>query len=124
MWPAQREQPRLSGPDDDEFGQHQHAGAVIGRTLREKRLIVKTLAIDMAKLKPAKPGAESEGETANRRLHMCRGRMADYRKGKGLFGKYNGQFWIPQHVRGTTKYGKLKRSAPLVLTTLCGVDTK
>lgn len=41
-------------------------------------------------------------------LHIVRGHMSrygpDYGKGR-LFGKYDGQFWIPAHVRGTAEAG-------------------
>lgn len=38
-------------------------------------------------------------------LHICRGHFADYREGRGLFGKYQGVFWIPQHLRGSVQQG-------------------
>jgi hypothetical protein len=34
-------------------------------------------------------------------MHICRGHFADYRQGRGLFGKYHGRFWWPSTVRGT-----------------------
>ena len=34
-------------------------------------------------------------------MHICRGHFADYRQGRGLFGKYHGRFWMPSTVRGT-----------------------
>jgi len=34
-------------------------------------------------------------------MHICRGHFRDYREGRGLFGKYHGQFWTPMTVRGT-----------------------
>lgn len=38
---------------------------------------------------------------------IVRGHFADYRK-KGLFGKYKGIFWIPQHSRGSYEHGTVK----------------
>lgn len=38
-------------------------------------------------------------------LHIVRGNFADYQEGRGLFGKYHGTYWRPQHVRGTTEKG-------------------
>lgn len=38
-------------------------------------------------------------------LHLVRGHFADYRDGKGLFGKYKDVFWIPDHVRGNAENG-------------------
>lgn len=51
--------------------------------------------------------AEGQSETVGlkKSLHICRGHFADYTGGKGLFGKYHGQFWIPQHVRGSAEQG-------------------
>ena len=34
-------------------------------------------------------------------MHICRGHFADYREGRGLFGKYKVQVWMPATVRGT-----------------------
>jgi hypothetical protein len=34
-------------------------------------------------------------------MHICRGHFADYRNGRGLFGKYKQVVWIPSMVRGT-----------------------
>ncbi|MEE8543253.1 MAG: hypothetical protein V3S94_05285 [Gammaproteobacteria bacterium] len=39
------------------------------------------------------------------RLHLCRGHFADYTKGKGLFGRIKGRFWVPSHCRGTSERG-------------------
>lgn len=48
---------------------------------------------------------QSQSLGLQRALHLCRGHFADYTHGKGLFGKYHGQFWIPQHQRGSAKQG-------------------
>jgi hypothetical protein len=37
-------------------------------------------------------------------LHVCRGHFAHYRE-RGLFGKYKGTFWRPQHLRGSAEQG-------------------
>ena len=47
--------------------------------------------------------AESHG--LKHALSVCRGHFVNYTEGKGLFGKYHGQFWIPQHVRGSASHG-------------------
>lgn len=47
------------------------------------------------------------GESANgtkKALHICRGHFASYENGRGLFGKYKGTFWIPQHIRGQAQF--------------------
>jgi hypothetical protein len=41
-------------------------------------------------------------------LHICRGHFAEYGDefGKGkLFGRYEGRFWVPAHVRGSAESG-------------------
>jgi hypothetical protein len=46
-------------------------------------------------------------------ITSVRGHFAEYgpRFGKGLlFGKYEGKFWIPQHVRGSEEFGTVKHS--------------
>lgn len=41
-------------------------------------------------------------------MHICRGHFADYRNGRGLFGKYKQVVWMPMTVRGT----KGEKAAP------------
>ena len=41
-------------------------------------------------------------------FHIVRGHFADYRE-KGLFGKYPGIYWIPQHSRGSLEHGTIKK---------------
>lgn len=59
----------------------------------------------------------SSGQRGNEqgllRLHQVRGHLADYRQGKGLFGKYNGVFWVPSHVRGNAERGTIHKSYSL-----------
>lgn len=38
-------------------------------------------------------------------LHICRGHFKDYRKGKGLFGKYQGIYWWESYARGSAEEG-------------------
>lgn len=62
------------------------------------RVIFKTLNI--APMKAVLEKTMAETSTGLRRaLHICRGHFADYGE-HGLFGKYQGRFWIPQHLRG------------------------
>lgn len=42
-------------------------------------------------------------------LHLCRGHFMDYRDGKGLFGKYKGIYWQPQHFKGKAKNGVVNK---------------
>lgn len=48
----------------------------------------------------------STGEAGGlqRALHICRGHFKHY-GGRGLFGKYPGMFWWPEHWRGTPAHG-------------------
>lgn len=49
-----------------------------------------------------------DGGTLQKALHICRGHFAHYGDAFGtakLFGKLEGQFWIPQHVRGGAEQG-------------------
>lgn len=59
-------------------------------------------------IEPMKEVLRTEGNVeANgikKALHICRGHFADYTE-KGLFGKYFGRFWVPQHVRGASSRG-------------------
>jgi hypothetical protein len=46
-----------------------------------------------------------------RALHICRGHFARYAEGRPLFGRagLHGQFWIPQHVRGSKEAGEVRK---------------
>jgi hypothetical protein len=61
----------------------------------------KTLVIEPLKAILRKEGGHGSGNGLAKALHICRGHFRDYREGRGLFGKYHGQFWIPATVRGT-----------------------
>lgn len=41
------------------------------------------------------------------RSHWVRGHYADYSKGNGLFGKYKGVYWMPEHQRGSEDVGEV-----------------
>ena len=60
-------------------------------------------------IEPMKKVLREEGKVESHglkhALSVCRGHFANYTEGKGLFGKYHGQFWIPQHVRGSANQG-------------------
>lgn len=52
-------------------------------------------------------------EAGDTPLSSVRGHFANYgpKYGRGLlFGKYEGRFWIPQHVRGTAEAGEVEHS--------------
>lgn len=48
-------------------------------------------------------GAESVGLA--KALHIARGHFKDFRNGKGLFGRFKGVYWWPQHLRGNAEEG-------------------
>jgi hypothetical protein len=53
----------------------------------------------------------SEGAgTMGTAFHIRRGHFADYTKGKGLFGKYHGKYWIPSTAVGDKDYGTVLKS--------------
>lgn len=51
----------------------------------------------------------AEQKETLRPLHQVRGHLADYTKGKGLFGKYKIRLWMPEHCRGDLQYGKVNK---------------
>lgn len=42
-------------------------------------------------------------------LHICRGHFSSYSEEKPLFGKYAGTFWVPEHLRGSSEHGVVKK---------------
>lgn len=49
------------------------------------------------------------GSDFKRAMHICRGHFSRYGEDKPLFGKYVGDFWIPDHVRGSAKLGTVDK---------------
>lgn len=66
----------------------------------DRPVTYKTLVIE-----PMKKVLRSEGasgtEGLKKAMHICRGHFADYRNGRGLFGKYRKLVWQPTMVRGS-----------------------
>lgn len=60
----------------------------------------KTLVIEPLKQILRNQGRAHEHGLA-KAMHICRGHFADYREGRGLFGKYKKLVWMPATVRGT-----------------------
>jgi len=60
-------------------------------------------------INPMKEVLRTEGRSdevgIQKALHLCRGHFAHYTEEKPLFGKYAGQFWVPQHTRGKAERG-------------------
>jgi hypothetical protein len=62
----------------------------------------KTLVIQPLKqILQREGGAGQNGTGIQKAMHICRGYFRDYREGRGLFGKYHGQFFMPSVVRGS-----------------------
>ena len=65
-------------------------------------------------IEPMKKILREEGQVESHglkhALSVCRGHFASYTEGKGLFGKYHGQFWISQHVRGLASHGVVTKA--------------
>lgn len=56
---------------------------------------------------------KSEREGTKKALHICRGHFANYQEGRGLFGKYHGNYWIPMHVKGSKARGVVSKDYKL-----------
>lgn len=60
-------------------------------------------------IEPMKKVLRTEGQSETvglkRALHICRGHFSTYSEEKPLFGRVAGTFWIPAHVRGSSKEG-------------------
>ena|SRR5579883_2385088 len=69
------------------------------------------LSYHVLDIRPMREVLRQEGQEermgARRALHICRGHFAHYEE-RGLFGKYKGTFWRPQHVRGSAERVQLK----------------
>lgn len=72
------------------------------------RFRYRTLVIDpMKEVLRTEGGLEANG--LKKALHICRGHFATYSNDKPLFGKYNGTFWKPDHVRGNKESGVVRK---------------
>jgi hypothetical protein len=76
------------------------------------------LSYHVLDIRPMRQVLRTEGQEARlgtrRALHICRGHFAHYKE-RGLFGKYKGTFWIPQHVRGSAEQGVQVKDYRIVL---------
>jgi hypothetical protein len=63
--------------------------------------------VTAARVDPATRKGSGDGPGVSH--HICRGHFADYRHGPGLFGRYPGRFWIPQHARGRRSLGEVEK---------------
>lgn len=73
----------------------------------------KTLSVDLALPGTAKSHDQSTAPNTAPRgvpLHLVRAHIADYREGKGLFGKYRGLVWKSAHRRGYERLGVVSKT--------------
>lgn len=66
----------------------------------------KTLSIEPMR-KVLRTEGQSETVGIKRALHICRGHFAHYTEERPLFGRLTGDFWIPNHVRGSKERGEV-----------------
>ncbi len=66
------------------------------------------LHIEPMKAVLKREGAEG-GAGLAKAMHIARGHFKDFRNGKGLFGRYKGTYWWPQHLRGNAEEGEVKK---------------
>ena len=59
---------------------------------------------------PIRLGESGASGEAGKALHLCRGHFARYTQAAPLFGRHVGQFWIPQHVRGSRALGEVAKT--------------
>lgn len=68
-----------------------------------------TLEVEVPGKRAIGSSPANASETSSRPLHLVRGHLADYRDGKGLFGKHKGVYYIPSHMRGDIDNGVIKK---------------
>lgn len=80
----------------------------------EQRLAIKKgkaapVTFKVLEIGPITGKMETEGRIdevgMQKAFHLCRGHFADYTKGAGLFGKYNVEVFVPDHVKGRKERG-------------------
>lgn len=64
--------------------------------------------IEIAPMRRVLQESAPEGESLQRRLHICRGHFKEFKEHK-LFGKHEGIYWWGQQSRGQAELGKIKQ---------------
>lgn len=54
--------------------------------------------------------ASAAGGHRSTAIHVVRGHFAHYTADKPLFGRLVGDFWIPQHARGSAEHGEIRKT--------------
>jgi hypothetical protein len=90
------------------------SGAKVSRQVKrqmERKNISTESKYYILNIEPLKQTLKTEGDIEHngfkKALHICRGHFRNYEEGKGLFGKYHGQYWVPAHVKGDKKNGEI-----------------
>jgi hypothetical protein len=65
---------------------------------------------DLPEMRREQGETAPDGEKRELRFHWVRGHYADYRKGKGLFGRLKVRLWIVEHTAGNPELGTVKSS--------------
>lgn len=62
-------------------------------------------------IEPITKALAAEGNVASegieKALHICRGHFKDYTQGRGLFGKYRVEVFVPEHLKGHASKGTI-----------------
>lgn len=90
----------------------QYSRQVLRQAERKGKELIKykELVIEPFKKQVRAETAGSNESEIHRALHICRGHFATYSEERPLFGKYTGTFWKPMHVKGSKKYGEVRKS--------------
>ena len=78
-----------------------------------KKVIARTLVVRNSKKQIVYDSAAQASQEPSMRMHTVHGHARIYTKERPLFGKYAGQFWIPDHVRGSTAIGLVEKDYEL-----------
>lgn len=70
-----------------------------------------TLVVKRGKVRYRMDGHQVDHGEPIQGLHMRQGHFADFTRGKGLFGKYHVEVWVPPHWRGDARRGIINREA-------------
>lgn len=91
---------------EKETRQIQKRYAKKSRETQKEEIAFHTLNIHPMRQVLKTEGMEEKTGT-KRALHICRGHFRHYENGRGLFGKYKGTYWMPQHLRGSKEQGQV-----------------
>lgn len=85
---------------------------MLNKHSRNKKTIYKVLVVKPFSTR--KHYLESQKTGIKRSMHVCRGHLRTYTEDSKLFGKYTGTYYIPPHIRGDKKIGKVIKDYKLL----------